>query len=147
MISGADGRHVVGLDVLQQWLIDRCGAGVFHCATRQDPELADAVAATGLPVERVEILVERRVPVAHFPVRDHEFPHVRARPVPATLARAALGELPPDFLMVDDTAVLRLAYDDHDRLVVGFVEPERATDRYRLTRDVLWEAADAHGFR
>ena len=134
MIADADDRHVVGLDALQQWLVDRCRAGVFHCATRHDPELVDAVGATGLPVDRVEIFAERGVPVAHHAARHR---HVR---VAADVARAALGELPPDFVMVDDSDVVRLAYDDHDRLVVGFVEPARATDRYRLTRDVLWEA-------
>jgi len=134
MIADADDRHVVGLDALQHWLVDRCRAGVFHCATRHDPELVDAVGATGLPVDRVEIFAEGRVPVAHHAARHR---HVR---VPAEVARAALGELPPDFVMVDDSDVVRLAYDDHDRLVVGFVEPARATDRYRLTRDVLWEA-------
>ena len=65
---------------------------------------------------------------------------MRARPVSSTVARAVLGELPLDFLMVDDAALVRLAYDDHDRLVVGFIESGSATDRYRMARDVLWVA-------
>jgi hypothetical protein len=87
-------------------------------------------------VDQVDILTKDGPAVVDRPFhRD-----VRACSVPAAVARAVLGELPLDFLMVDDAEVVRLAYDDHDRLVVGFIEPDGATDRYRLARDVLWDA-------
>jgi hypothetical protein len=134
MISSGDGRPVVGLDALQQWLLDRHAAGIFYCTTRRDPELLCMLASTGLPVDQVDILAKDSPADVDRPFhRD-----VRACPVPAAAARAILGVLPLDFLMVDDAEVVRLAYDDHDRLVVGFVEPDGATDRYRLARDVLW---------
>jgi len=141
MISSADGRPVVGLDALQQWLLDRHAAGVFYCTTRRDPELLRLLVSTGLPVDQVDILTKAGPAVVDRPVhRD-----VKAYPVPAAVARAVLGELPLDFLMVDDAEVVRLAYDDHDRLVVGFIEPDGAIDRYRLARDVLW-VAGLHSF-
>ena len=136
MISSADGRPVVGLDALEQWLLDRHPAGVFCCTTRSDPELLRVLVSTGLPVDLVDVLT-----IDGHAVVDRQFRcDVRVRPVQASVARAVLGALPPDFLMVDDVEVVRLAYDDHDRLVVGFVEPDSATDRYRLARDVLWVA-------
>ena len=136
MISSADGRPVLGLDALQQWLLDRHPAGVFCCTTRSDPGLLDVLVSTGVPVDQVEIRTGDGPAVVDRAFRCD----VRVRPVQASVARALLGELPSDFVMVDNVEVIRLAYDDHDRLVVGFVEPDSATDRYRLARDVLWVA-------
>ena len=136
MISNADGRAVVGLHALLQWLLDRGAADLFYCTTRRDPELLRVLLSTGLPVDQVDILANHDAAfVDRPPHRD-----VRTRPVPSSVARAVLGELPLDFLMVDDAEVVRLAYDDHDRLVVGFIESDSATDRYRMARDVLWVA-------
>jgi hypothetical protein len=136
MISNADGRPVVGLHALLQWLLDRGAADLFYCTTRRDPELLRVLLSTGLAVDQVDILINHDATSVDRPSRCD----VRTRPVPSAVARAVLGELPLDFLMVDDAEVVRLAYDDHDRLVVGFIESGSATDRYRMARDVLWVA-------
>lgn len=137
MSSGEVTRRVVIARFVHQWLIDRCTTGIFYCVARPDTGLWCAVLSTGLPVDRLEVVPQTRGPLGG-PGWNHRG---RARSISAGAAESALGEPPMDFLLVDDAVVLRLAYDDHDRLVVAFVEAEDAADRYRLIRDVLWEAA------
>ena len=46
-----------------------------------------------------------------------------------------------DFLLVDDRAVVRLVFDDHNRFL--FARPGLALlDRYRFVRDTWWRTAD-----
>lgn len=137
MSSGEDTHRVVSLSSVGQWLVDSCMTGIFYCAARPDLELLRAVLTTGLPVDRLDVGPSSR----HLPIGPGEGRRVRARSISADAAESALGEPPMDFVLADDAHVLRLAYDDHDRLVVGFVESGYAVDRYRLIRDVLWETA------
>jgi hypothetical protein len=51
------------------------------------------------------------------------------------------GEFEDDFLLIDDDCVVRLLHDDHGRLVLGVVQTGGMLDRYRLVRDLVWEAA------
>src|SRR6478672_4051653 len=67
--------RVPGAATSQSTKVHRSPTPRFHGAvevpdsTRHDPELVDAVGATGLPVDRVEVFAERGVPVARHAVR------------------------------------------------------------------------------
>ena len=60
-----------------------------------------------------------------------------------TVAMSALGEwlTNDDFLLVDDRAVVRLVFDDHNRFLFARPAPE-LLDRYRFVRDAWWRTAD-----
>lgn len=60
-----------------------------------------------------------------------------------TVALSALEEwlTNDDFLLVDDSVVVRLVFDDHNRFLFARPGPE-LLDRYRFIRDTWWRTAD-----
>ncbi|WP_156067061.1 DUF6879 family protein [Pseudonocardia halophobica] len=139
-----ESAQLVGVSALEGWLAEHCSSRLFLCTTRSDEVVLRAAASRGVPLDHLRIGGERPTTPLATSTR------VRTRSVSKTRACAELGGLHEDFLLLDDAQALRLAYDDHDRLVVGFVEPEDAVNRYRLIRDVLWVAAgqaDRHFLR
>jgi hypothetical protein len=132
-------------------MVERSSTSIFACSSRVDDVVLRAVASTGVPAERLWIGVEHRAQcLGRSSIAPWRTRPINTRRLSEAHARAELRRVPEDFVLLDGETVLRLAYDDHDRLVVGFVEPDGARDRYRLIRDVLWAAAadqPTHGVR
>ncbi|WP_433502652.1 hypothetical protein ACQP04_23100 [Pseudonocardia halophobica] len=130
-----DAPRLVSPASLGRVLADHCCERIFLCLAGPDTAVLDAVASHGVPVDQIRIETGSRDETA-----DDERCSTTRR-LSETRARIALGGTYEEFLLLDDVRALRLSRDDHDRLVVGFLEPDAATDRYRLARDLLWAAA------
>ena len=137
---------VVGPHSLDEWVRYRCRRTLFQLSSpRRDRRGVGPVRLPDRFVQRVVVLNPHSVAASPTLIQIIDRRACRGleetRYLDSSQRVYCPGEVEDDFLLIDDDCVVRLLHDDHGRLVLGVVQTGGMLDRYRLVRDLVWEAA------